>query len=296
MEHDCEFVSSRGILKSCTLHKDDICSSDTNLDPEVFKRVQENETLYINNSSVRYFFEHYFHTIQYPFILVSGDSDLSMPFNGYEQYVKNPLLIHWFCQNLTVQHEKITHLPIGLDYHTLSKLNEIHPWGIGCSPLQQESILKSIVKKPLFERYFACYINFHFTHWGIHTRGDRQECLSSIPKELCYFQPTYLDRKTTWDCMSQCVFVICPFGGGYDTHRLWETLILGSIPIVKSSGLDPLLKDLNVLIVQSWSDLSHELLINHIHTLKPIHTEKLTLRYWVKAIESKKNIWKQSTL
>ena len=29
-------------------------------------------------------------------------------------------------------------------------------------------------------------------------------------------------------------FVLCPRGNGVDTHRLWETLYMGSIPIVKN--------------------------------------------------------------
>jgi hypothetical protein len=31
-------------------------------------------------------------------------------------------------------------------------------------------------------------------------------------------------------------FVASPYGGGPDCHRTWEALILGCIPIVKSSG------------------------------------------------------------
>jgi hypothetical protein len=292
MEHECTYVSSRGIVKSCNVHNPNISSSDTFLDSATYSNIQENDIVYVNNSAVKEFFIKYFHTIRHRFILVSGDSDVLMPFDTYEKYVNDTKLIHWFSQNLIIVHPKISHIPIGLDYHTISKDNEIHPWGIGCVPLNQESILNSIEKKPFNERLFGCYVNFHFSEWDINTRGDRQECLSSINKEICYFQPNYLDRKTTWKLMSQFVFVICPFGGGYDTHRLWETLILGSIPIIKSSGLDPLFEDLNVLIVKSWSDVSIELLVEHVKKMKPSNQEKLTLKYWVKVIESKKNIWK----
>lgn len=32
---------------------------------------------------------------------------------------------------------------------------------------------------------------------------------------------------------AQSRFVLCPSGLGFDTYRLWETLLLGAIPIVE---------------------------------------------------------------
>ena len=84
--------------------------------------------------------------------------------------------------------------------------------------------------------------------------------------------------------MSRFVFVLCPYGGGLDTHRLWEALILGCIPIIKSSGLDPLFEDLNVCIVKSWSDVNLTRLLQHVETMKPTNKNKLTLNYWIEKI------------
>ena len=38
---------------------------------------------------------------------------------------------------------------------------------------------------------------------------------------------------------AQSKFVLCPSGLGFDTYRLWETLMLGSIPIVESNRQVP---------------------------------------------------------
>ena len=43
-------------------------------------------------------------------------------------------------------------------------------------------------------------------------------------------------------------FILSPPGAGFDCHRTWEALYLGAIPIVKTSSLDPLYKDLPVVI------------------------------------------------
>ena len=88
--------------------------------------------------------------------------------------------------------------------------------------------------------------------------------------------------------MSQFIFIICPFGGGLDTHRMWEALVLGCIPIIKTSGLDPLFEDLNVCIVQSWEQVNKEFLSQYLSNMKPRDRKKLTLEYWVEYIKTYK--------
>lgn len=284
MEDECEYVSSRGVLKSCNVRNIVFASSDTHLEVGQFLSTKKNDLVYVNNSALAGFFKDVFPLIQSRFILVTGDSDVSVSVRDFEQYIDDPKLIHWYSQNLIHSHPKVSHLPIGLDYHTNTNEREMHPWGIGSKPVMQERLLKSVIQKPLTERYFACYVNFHFSEWGINQRGDRQECLSQVSKELCYFEPHYIQRKATWDNMSRFVFVLCPHGGGLDTHRLWEALILGCIPIIKSSGLDPLFEDLNVCIVKSWSDVNITRLVEHVQTMKPTNKKKLTLNYWIEKI------------
>ena len=88
--------------------------------------------------------------------------------------------------------------------------------------------------------------------------------------------------------MSIFKFVICPYGGGLDTHRLWEALVLGCIPIIKTSGLDPLFEDLNVCIVKSWDELTQEFLTEFLKNMKPRNQKKLTLEFWMEQIKSHK--------
>jgi hypothetical protein len=55
-------------------------------------------------------------------------------------------------------------------------------------------------------------------------------------------------------------FVLCPRGRGTDTHRFWEILLMGSIPIVEKSGLDTLYKQFPCIIVDSYSDINSDLI------------------------------------
>ena len=52
-------------------------------------------------------------------------------------------------------------------------------------------------------------------------------------------------------------FVICPEGNGVDTHRLWETLYMGGVPIVRRNiFLTEILEGLPVVVLNDWSELN----------------------------------------
>jgi hypothetical protein len=77
-------------------------------------------------------------------------------------------------------------------------------------------------------------------------------------------------------------FVICPRGNGIDTHRLWETLYMGSIPVVKYEPTHHLFKDLPILFINDWDEVTEEFLNEkYIEiTNKEWNMEKLKLSYW----------------
>ena len=103
-----------------------------------------------------------------------------------------------------------------------------------------------------------------------------------------------MSRTISWNTQIKYAFVVSPFGNGYDCHRTWEALILGCIPIVKSSGLDNLYEGLPVLIVQDWNDITEKLLMKvitefkHKHEKGEFNYDKLTLKYWMDKINSHK--------
>ena len=49
-------------------------------------------------------------------------------------------------------------------------------------------------------------------------------------------------------------FCISPPGAGIDCHRHWESLLLGTIPILLSSTIDSLFDDVPVIILKSIKD------------------------------------------
>jgi len=65
-----------------------------------------------------------------------------------------------------------------------------------------------------------------------------------------------------YEQIAEAKFVLCPSGMGYDTYRHWEVLLMGAIPVFETSaGFDKTFAKLPVLIVQSYDDITPELLL-----------------------------------
>lgn len=287
-ELNCDFVSSHGLLKSCDIYRVNSFLMKDN-DNEILSRIETGNTLYVCNSNIQIFTINLLPRITKKVILVSGDDDQSIPHSYPDStrlILESPYIVHWFSQNCTMSHPKITHLPIGLDYHTMSRRNTF--WGDIITPIEQENEIKELIKlgKSFGERNIRIYSTFHF-ELG---RGDRAEAYNGIPKDLIDYPENKTTRLVSHKRQLDYAFVASPFGCGPDCHRTWEALVLGCIPIIKSSGLNDLFKDLPVLIVDKWTDVTHELLSQTVEKFKTMkfNYDKLRLSYWVNLINSYK--------
>jgi len=294
IEDKCNFISSRGILKSCDIKSIYPISSCKNLNGYDFSNIVENSIVYICSDAINEFIKK-IDEIKCKFILVTGDSDLSMPYEN-DNFIENEKIIHWFSQNCigidigSCTHPKLSLIPIGLDYHTLSRSN--HEWGEKMNAIEQEKILINIKEaaKSWKDRIIKGYSNFHFHLTGTFC-DDRRDAINNIFKDVIYYEPKKIKREHSWKNQSKYAFVISPHGNGLDCHRTWEALCLGCIVIVKTSKIDSLYDELPVLIVNDWKEISLELLNKTVNDFseKKFNYEKLTLKYWMNLIRSKIN-------
>lgn len=295
-----EYISSRGILKSCDYYSLTPYSSITYMlnypDIEIINEIiKKNKipVIYICSIALDNFINIFLPKIDCSFILVSGDCDDEMPqtkfdsYSDFNKFINNPRLVHWYCQNWTGGHyEKVSSIPIGLDYHTMTVSD---CWGPIISVEVQEKLIKSIKENalPFWEREIKCYGNFQLTFPKWYKFGyDRLDAYRNIPKNLVNYENLKISREETWRNQVKYAFVISPHGNGLDCHRTWEALILGCIPIVKKSKIDNLYEDLPVLIVNSWKDINEKLLTKTINNFKNknFNYERLTLKYWIDQI------------
>jgi hypothetical protein len=86
--------------------------------------------------------------------------------------------------------------------------------------------------------------------------------------------------------------VLCPEGNGVDTHRFWETLYMGGIPVVtKNPMMQSFYDRLPVLQLNSWKDLSDISLVESKWwklTERTYDFEILSADYWIGRFSSKR--------
>lgn len=292
-EQDCTFVCSRGILKSCDIHSKIPCSSSSRLTDYDEPIPNKPFSIYVCNTAIMRFIETVLPKITQPFVLVSGDSDTSVPFDifattaAFESFIQNPLIIRWYSQNCTISdHPKLVQMPIGLDYHTMT--TSMQHWGPRATPRQQESMLM-VLRNQTQSRIPKAYCNFQFTIHHSKFGNDRHDAIRNFPADLTYYEPIPTLRVHAWITQTKYAFVLSPHGNGLDCHRTWEALCLGCIPIVKTSALDPMYAGLPVLILDDWSQASETMLVQKLEELTPLFSspecqEKLQLKYWMERI------------
>ena len=185
-------------------------------------------------------------------------------------------------------HPKLTLIPIGVNFHSLS-FGEFCGWHHeSMSPKQQEELIKTIKNESntFDKRINKAYSNFHFVTYN-EFGNPRKDAIEKINKDLVHYEPSFVSRYDTWVNQSKYTFVLSPLGHGMDCHRTWEALILGCIVIVKTSPLDSLYEDLPVLILNDWSEITEDLLSDTIERFKTMsfNYDKLKADYWVNKIK-----------
>ena len=85
-------------------------------------------------------------------------------------------------------------------------------------------------------------------------------------------------------------FILCPWGNGIDTHRVWETLYMGNIPITKKHFTFSNATDLPIFFITKYDDIKIEDLIEFFNSLKLKNNlyNKLDINYWIKLIRDEK--------
>jgi hypothetical protein len=301
---NCKYVGSRGLLLLADKHSPIPVPDFDGLNPALYDNLQPNEIIHVCPQALKNFVSKVLPKISVPFILVTNNSDWTIPDDVKTEFdilVQTPLLIHWFSQNCVINHPRITRIPIGLDYHTLSPTRkqtfswsqpERHSWGLKQEPILQEQQLIKLKESspPFWERKWKAYANFQFLMTTRYGKTDRVDAYNTIPKHLVFYEPQKCTRDVCWKNMTQYAFVVSPHGNGLDCHRTWEALCLGCIPIVKTSGLDPLFEGLPVWIVDSWLDVTEENMEQKINEFcqGTFRYERLGLNYWRDRISSAK--------
>ena len=246
-------------------------------------------------------------------------SHISMPL-PLSDFLNDPRLLHWWVQNYDLTGcnpysdcspyglsrnasngdmraiSKISPIPIGLDLHSagmttratgLFKLPRVMS---PCEQARQHESIRTALP-PWGARRLQLIAPFQCEN------RDRIAACKAVKRcgEACRL--VQMPREELWRAIGNFSFVASPFGRGIDSHRTWEVLSLGSVPVVLSSSLDILLENYPVVIIRSWDELSSPGAMERwargirlrfgAQPFDSAMRRKLTTRFWTDKIRSK---------
>lgn len=233
------------------------------------KEVKQGDSVFVQTDQIDNFVQNLHPKIEYPYFLFTHNADPSAP-GKYTALLNDPKILGWFGQN--PDHDHIIPLGIGI-------ANKLFEHG-------NEDLIRyiSLLDQP---KDIMLYVNFSIKS----NPKERQSALDAfINKPYCTYSPmgNYVSNFLN---LKRSKFVVSPEGIGLDCHRTWEALIMGAIPIVKTSKLDPIFENLPVLIVNEWTDVNEELLNYTLEKYRDVDFQnipQLTLNYWLNYIHEKK--------
>jgi hypothetical protein len=186
-----------------------------------------------------------------------------------------------FATNVEIRSGEIVSLPLGLTNLTReSALHQIY----GNRHVMRNAIFN------LSKKDISIYSNFLNS-----TNPKIRIPVSKIAEDLPYIhkgrpEPSIEGRVKFLDDIARSDMVLCPRGNGLDTHRFWEALYLGSIPVVRKNEFPPgILAEgrFPAIVLESWEELTNfNKMAEHLDLQKQkIHNPNfLRMSYWKKIV------------
>jgi len=211
-------------------------------------------------------------------VWITGHSDFGLTPAIFARYHTSCNI--WFTVNKEVDQPNVFAIPLGITNNCDD------------SPIHRifgnTQIMREVFKEPqLLHPTAIVYMNF-----TIQTYPAERQLVFNMFKGMPWVHVessinTLDGRKEYLRQIRNHKFTICPRGNGIDTHRLWETLYMGSIPIVKRELALAEFTELPICWIDSWVQVTPEFLESEFTRIRSIEPrlEKLKMSYWTQKIQ-----------
>ena len=234
----------------------------------------DGQIIFIKTDMVPYFFNFVMPQIRNNVIILTHNSALGIN-ERYIGFLNNNKVICWYAQNANFDHPRLFSIPLGIanlrwthgDIAKIDKVNEMQ--------LQKKNLV---------------YMNFDLqTNISERTKVydmfvDKDYVLKGSKKSF----EEYLND------LARCKFTLSPPGAGIDCHRIWESIAVGTIPIVENCHNISFHTKMPILVIDDWRCLSQEFLEHkHYFLCSELYNKSpLYLDYWIQKI-GLKNVTRQ---
>ena len=204
----------------------------------------------------------------YYWILFTGNSDINIT-ERFKDILEIPNLRKWFAQNVMYKHYKLNSIPIGI----------ANPkWKHG-----QASTFLEVMSKDIKKDNLVC------ATYDVHTNiVERMKCKEQtgieIVKNGIQGKTTKEEHQEYLELLARNYFSLCPNGNGIDTHRIWESLYMKTIPIVTDSINIRFYEHLPIIILKDWNEYKDLKLSEELYKEKWSIFEPLDFSFekWIK--------------
>lgn len=237
----------------------------TYIQPNNFEDIKSGSTVYCHGDILNNLFVFLNENGIHDITLISGDNDFPSNPNGatvgWPMTTKEnrlpcpPNVKKWFASNAEVVNNIMKPFPTGV-----AKWFEMGIYPDNKNPKEitidrLKSVMVDVPRNKLALFSGGC----NYSNPSI--RGIVQSIVGTNCPEVT-ISPR-LSQQEYYEELQKHLFVICPPGNGKDTHRVWEALYFGAIPIVEDSEMYRYFSKLfPILIVESWFDIRVDFLMN----------------------------------
>jgi len=226
-------------------------------------RIAENDIIFCHLDSLpELFFQLKKITKLTNLILITNQTDQAIDISLYSQ--KPKCIKIWFSTNISFESNDLKPIPLGIANNYAKKNLSLESFNY---------ILKTRNKK------ISMYINFREST----NYKERSKLIRKFQNyDWVNISKANLENSDYHKDLTNNTFVLCPWGNGIDTHRFWEVLYSGSIPITKYHPTYMTADKLPVLFVESYSQINQNLLESFISKLDFTEQEykELDMIYW----------------
>ena len=166
------------------------------------------------------------------FTFIIHNSDASFDTQKLERL--KPYASRIYAINTNAYDNILTTIPIGFVDRQLPFLSTFNPTNV--------------------ERPYEIYMNFTMST----NMNKRNECVSIFKDDQRVVKKQNRSVSEYYDDLCKSKYVLCPEGTGIDTHRIYESILCGAIPVVVRNSLSHMYEKLPVCILDKWTDQFYE--------------------------------------
>ena len=108
------------------------------------------------------------------------------------------------------------------------------------------------------------YVNFSINVNKI----KRTRCLLAFMDKPWVSNKYNISRGQYYIDLSKSRYAVSPEGISLDSHRIYESIYLDTIPIVKTSNFDYFYKNLPIVIINDWGEVTEQFLLENYNRFK----------------------------